>query len=416
MRVLFTTWAESPHLYPFVPLAWACRSAGHDVRIAGLPSAAASIVDTGLPGVTVGTDVGLPGMAPRGGPTVNRQDTWSDDWPAHPEKLARSQLDLLAALGRKQAVIAEHMVDDLVEFGRRWRPDLIVSDVSTFAGPVAAAVLGVPAVAHLWGSPGVLRYENRDLGDQPTPEYAQLFERFGLDAPVDPVAWLDPCPSSINLPAAVTRLPVRFVPYDGPGAVSVWADEQPVRTRVCVSWSVAPATVLGDAVLEPLRRIVAAIVAQGAEPVITVAAQHRGLLPELPAQARVVESVPLPQLLGRCDAIVHQGGAHTALTAAAHGVPQLIVAQRPAQRLIGDRLATRGAGRVVGQDQLGGQDVSRDDVVDLLTGELRPLLSDEHHRGAATDLAAEIADQPAPSALVPELAALAARRLPVTVA
>lgn len=31
MRVLFTTFAARSHLYAQVPLAWALRSAGHDV-------------------------------------------------------------------------------------------------------------------------------------------------------------------------------------------------------------------------------------------------------------------------------------------------------------------------------------------------------------------------------------------------
>ncbi|GAB3904599.1 hypothetical protein GCM10029964_098610 [Kibdelosporangium lantanae] len=51
MRVLFTTSAARPHLYPIVPLAWACRAAGHEVRVASGAKIADDIVHTGLPAV-----------------------------------------------------------------------------------------------------------------------------------------------------------------------------------------------------------------------------------------------------------------------------------------------------------------------------------------------------------------------------
>ena len=57
MRVLFTTWAWPSHLYALVQLAWACRSAGHEVLVASQPELLDEIIRTGLPGVAVGADV-----------------------------------------------------------------------------------------------------------------------------------------------------------------------------------------------------------------------------------------------------------------------------------------------------------------------------------------------------------------------
>jgi len=43
MRVLFTSWAWPTHLYAMVPLARACRAAGHDVVVASPPALADTI-------------------------------------------------------------------------------------------------------------------------------------------------------------------------------------------------------------------------------------------------------------------------------------------------------------------------------------------------------------------------------------
>ncbi|HKT05144.1 MAG TPA: nucleotide disphospho-sugar-binding domain-containing protein [Rugosimonospora sp.] len=45
MRVLFTAGSGGPRLYPMVPLAWACRAAGHEVRLATTPPYPQTMVD-----------------------------------------------------------------------------------------------------------------------------------------------------------------------------------------------------------------------------------------------------------------------------------------------------------------------------------------------------------------------------------
>src|SRR5688500_14037452 len=118
MRVVFTTWAWPSHLYAMVPLAWACRAAGHEVVVAGQPGLTAAVLATGLPAAPHGRDVAafavfrsivpppVAGAAPPKGPRV---------------------LALLTQL-------AEAMADDLVQLGRDWRADLIVFEPTALAG------------------------------------------------------------------------------------------------------------------------------------------------------------------------------------------------------------------------------------------------------------------------------------------
>src|SRR6476469_3122872 len=55
-------------------------------------------------------------------------------------------------------------------------------------------------------------------------------------------ATVDPCPRSMQVTttehvrAPVERLWMRYVPYNGPGAVPRWLNRPPARRRICVTW------------------------------------------------------------------------------------------------------------------------------------------------------------------------------------
>ncbi len=102
---------------------------------------------------------------------------------------------------------------------------------------------------------------------------------------------------------------VRHVPYDGPGIVPDRLLEQDRPTRVCVLAG-SELEIVGAEVLGPQ------------------------------------EGVPLNLLLPACDGVVHDGAVDTTLTAAALGVPQLILG--PRDRLLAERLAATGAGLLAG--------------------------------------------------------------------
>lgn len=395
MRILFTTFPWTSHHFPMVPLEWACRTAGHEVRVASSPALMDAVTRSGLPAVSVGKDVDLAAITRRKDLAPwHQQERWPLDWPVHTDRLTEEQRALIENLAAMQFTMAGAMVDDLVAFARDWRPDLVVHDAVSFAGPVAAAACGVPAVSHLWGSPGLQRIERRGHGDEPLPGYVELHERCGAPVRTHPAAWVDPCPPSMRYPDDAVRLPLRYVPYNGPGELPQWLEEPPAeRERICVTWGATTAKLMGEAMLELFRQAVQAAAARGAEVLVAVTAAMDGMLGELPENARTVVDVPLHLLLPTCSAVVHHGGAGTTLTAASLGLPQLTVTRRPEPTLTGSRQAATGAGR-----HLRSGDVTfGPEGVRLLSAELAALLDDPAPRAAADRLRAEIQSLPTPA-------------------
>jgi glycosyltransferase len=403
MRVLFTTFPWFSHHLPMVPMEWACRAAGHEVRIASTPSLTPHVIDSGLPAVEVGRDIDLVGIS--NAPALSSwhvQKQWPRDWPIHPELLDEGQCGLLENLAAMQFAMADAMVDDLVDYARWWRPDLVVHNAVSYAGHVAAAALGVPGVSHLWGTPGLQRVEMRGHGDEPLPGFVQLHERVGAPVRIHPAAWVSPCPPSMEYPTSQRLLPMRYVPYNGSGAIPSWFLEPPVKPRICLTWGGTTATLIGAQMRGLFHQCLQAALSQDAEVVVAITEGMRPLLGDLPEAARVVTSLPLHLLLPSCTVIVHHGGAGTVMTAAAAGVPQLIITRKPQNALNGSRLAETGAGiHLLYSDVPDGVE-----GVDLTRQTLQTLLDEPAYQGAAERLRAEIAAMPTPADTVTELEGL----------
>ncbi|MET8182117.1 glycosyltransferase [Streptomyces sp. NPDC005336] len=405
MRVLFTTWASGVHLVPMVPLARALLAVGHQVRVAVPSGCAAAVARFGLVPVPVGT---LPAAAvSAAGRGRQPREVWPADWPMRPGALSPEQHGVLRAIGDQQVRIAEAMTQGLVAFARCWQPDLVVHDASAYAGTVAAAALGVPAVGQLWGSAAVLRLDRQRLEGPPLPGYARLMRRYGADPAREPDLWLDPCPPSLALPSRARRLPVRFVPYDTPHATPYEPYETPrpepraaasngrrppgpsrsAPARICVAWD--DPTGPPDAVRAALR----AAEARGVQ-VVRVGS----------AAGRRAPAGPLHRVLPGCRAVVHQGGGPAVLTAAVAGVPQLIVAPRLEQQLNGARLARVGAGVYLPADVLDG---SPRGAGARLARDLFALLEQPSYGTAARTLRREVLTMPGPREAVTAVARLA---------
>jgi UDP:flavonoid glycosyltransferase YjiC (YdhE family) len=374
MRLIFTAWAWPSHLYAMVPLAWACRAAGHEVLVASQPELTGVICRTGLPAAPVGRD--LDAVA------AFRDIAGS---PATPSGTGGPRvLGLLAAL-------AEAMVDDLIELAMSWRPDIVVFEPTAFAGPMAAAAVGIPAVRHLYGTDlmsAASRFLPRLLGP--------LSERLGLDT-VDPYgeATVDPCPGRLQVQVGSRRLPVRFVPHNGPGTIPAEALPRSRRPRVCVTWGVTLSRLDPRLFLAgPVARAVSGL---DAEVVAAVTRAQRPLLGWLPASVRVIDSVPLHLLLPDCDLVISHGGAGTLLTAASYGLPQLLIPRLPDHVRHAARLAQAGAGAVLSPDA--------DDAV--IRDQAAAMLATSGYRTAAGRLRQEMHEQPPPAELVPDLERLA---------
>jgi UDP:flavonoid glycosyltransferase YjiC (YdhE family) len=296
----------------------------------------------------------------------------------------------------------------MVAFARDWRPDIVVYDVAGFAGAVTAGVLGVPSVRHLTGY-GLRPMESRAVPKHvPLPEYAELFTRFSVPVRASPTLTIDPSPPSLRIAVTGPWREMRYVPYNGPGAVPVWLPDwlRQSHRRVCVTWGhgvVRTMLALGNAALEPLRDTLRALSSLDVDMIVAATPEQLAVLGELPANARPAVSVPLQYLLPYCDLIVHQAGDGTALTAAALGVPQLAITNKPDQALTSDRLAAIGAGLHLRYQDLQSDPARRD----VIRSAASKLLSAGRHRQAARRLRHQIEQQPTPADVVASLEAVA---------
>lgn len=145
--------------------------------------------------------------------------------------------------------------------------------------------------------------------------------------------------------------------------------------------------------VDPVARVVSEAASVDAEFLLAVGDTDLSSLGALPGNVRALPWVPLAQLLDGADAIVHHGGSGTMLTAAALGVPQLILPQGADHFINADAATDRGfALRTTGDD------VDADLLGRLLTYE--PL------RKAAAATRAEIAALPSPAGLVASFEAI----------
>ncbi|GAA4705943.1 nucleotide disphospho-sugar-binding domain-containing protein [Phytohabitans rumicis] len=287
MRILFTPSASATRAWSLVPLAWACRADGHEVRFAAEPHVAETVDRCALPAVPVG-----------------------------PAAVAR----------------------DLLSFAEWWRPDVVVADPWFSPAPTLAGTLGVPMVRHLCGP-----------NDVPA-------------APDRAAFTVDPFPPSLQVPGLADRVTMRWIPFHGAAELPGWLAEPPKRPRVCVT---------GQSTLDLVDG-----------------------LAELDVEVVPVAGLPLDLLLPFCSAVVSRGGASDVLTAAAYGVPQVVLAGRAEAGL----LAATGAGVCLDADPEPAE----------MTAAVTAVLFEDGPRAAARRLRAEILAQPAPRQVVTRLAALAA--------
>lgn len=383
MRALLTCVSVSSHLLPIVPLAMALRSAGHEVLLAGQPDLIRAAGSTGLCTVTVGSETGEQRRRTRLAQVARDHASssgqrWQPTW----DQLAQ----------RWQERVSD-VVHDYLAVGKRWRPDLIVSDPLEFSSLIVGGLLGIPTVVHRWGAE-TLSTEAREPARR---ALADICAQLGLPNGLPAAALvLDPSPPTFQFPQAAAAQPVRFVPFNGVGAVPDWAGRRSARHRVCVSLGSMPAALGGRAVLDT---VIPALDSLG--DVETVVLGAGDLAGPWPASVRLVEEVPLNLFANTCDLIAHHGGSGSGLTAVAFGLPQLVLAQfNPALTMHADRVTACGVGISLTGDQQSEPAAVR--------AAARELLTDAGYRERTEQLRAQMLRQPTPAALVGRLERLAA--------
>ncbi|MCX5382512.1 nucleotide disphospho-sugar-binding domain-containing protein [Streptomyces sp. NBC_00083] len=337
MRVLFVGHGPA-HVPWIIPLAWACRLAGHEVRVAVRPQCVAPVTRAGLVAVPVGDEAATAEVAAR------QLGLGPGRLKAASASVAVLDADLSEALIEKMIAVADTLTDDLVDFARLWRPDIVVHDTAAAAGLVAAAAVKVPAVGHTWGvSLGVHCESEAEL----RPSYAALFERFGVDPVVGPSVWIDPCPPGLRPPHGVRRANMRYIPFAGPAALPDWLrSERPSgRPLVCVTGGVTT-----SALDEVRDHVVRSLLDLDTDVVLAVTPEQAANTGRLPDGVRMVESFPLDVLLAHCDALVHHGGVGSGLIAVTHGLPQLLLPRNAFQEHWSDLVRASGAGTALPAD------------------------------------------------------------------
>ncbi|WP_188193698.1 activator-dependent family glycosyltransferase [Nonomuraea sp. SYSU D8015] len=417
MRVLIATVAERTNFIAAVPIAWALRTAGHEVRVASQPRLMEVIADAGLTAVPVGRDHDFW--------RVMRSraffDPLRDSVP--PFDLAGLPMEEITweplQEGYRQIVpwwwrlVNEPMLDDLVALCRDWRPDLVLWEPSTFAAAVAAKVCGAAHGRFLWGVDVFAFIRTR---------YVELLaEEAGEEREDVPAAWLGACAARFGerfsedlitgqftvdcLPmgmrlgeSGVRYVPVRYIPYNGRAVVPSWLREPPARRRVCLTLGTSATERQGGYVVS-VQDLLDSLGELDMELVITLPEAEQQRLTRVPANTRLVSHVPLHALAPSCSAVINHGGAGTVLTMLHYGVPQLII-PRPTfdEPLLTRQMVRQGAAVSIPSAQARGERVR---------AELEKLLADEAVHRATADLHRRAHALPAPNAVVPLLEELA---------
>jgi UDP:flavonoid glycosyltransferase YjiC (YdhE family) len=406
VRVLCCVSDYPTHYFPLVPLGWALQAAGHELLVCAGPAQAPALERAGLTPVPCGPDVdpvtdarwlayslarqGLrAGQLPALNPETGEELTDLDDFD-HSGFAARRQKEL--------ALIGEARTRAVLDLASEYRPDLVLHDLVAAEAVVAAHLSGVPSVCHLWGLTGTAETTpglDSLAADVPAP----VRKLIDMD-PDEPAIRLvlDPTPPPIVPPTGAQRMSVRYVPYNGPGALTEPPRFAASRPRVAVVWGSAIRKINGPKSFV-VPELVEALVSRDVDVVLAVGAEEVALLGPLPPNVQVLSQYPLRLLLPHCTAVVHHGGAGSALTAAAAGLPQLVVAFGPMELRSAERIADAGVGVA-----LPGAYVSVDAIREAV-GELldRPELA-----AAAAEMGRANAELPSPADVVPLLEQLAA--------
>ncbi|AUG75594.1 hypothetical protein CFP65_0638 [Kitasatospora sp. MMS16-BH015] len=369
MRVLFTAPGAVGHVFPLVPTALALRAAGHEVLFAG-QQPLSILRHTGLPTVEVGDGGGLREAFARALPPGTR---FAD------QDRTEEETHELSALGF--AEFGRSTVEGLLAVGRGWRPDVIVHESFQGAAPLVAAKLGIPAVRHNYGvtSAGAAARLRRLL--------AEDYRIHGAE-PTESATVIDVVPASLGGDGGGLR--VRYVPYNGGGTVPLDLLGRGDRPRLALTLG----TVFTDwEGVAPLAHLIDQAGALDAEVLLAVGEADLSPLGPLPANLRPLPWVPLSGLLQAVDAVVHHGGSGSMMTAAALGVPQLMLPQGA------DNFTNAAAGQAAGF-------ALSSTLAAVDTALLDHLLTDEALRKSAAATRAEIDALPSPADLVTDFEAL----------
>jgi UDP:flavonoid glycosyltransferase YjiC (YdhE family) len=385
MRVLLTTKRGAGHFGPLIRFARALRRAGDTVLVAVPRSGAEMVRAEGL-------------------------SAWLLDEPPEDERdLALEHARELPIDERGPYVFSEVFirrdaaaaVPDMLEVCRRWRPDVVVSEESEFAGALVAEALGIPRVCV-----GIFQ-QGKSEGVVGEASVLRAIDelRAGLGLPNDPdgerllrAPYFTLMPEALEDPATpLLRSAWRFRDVDEPHADRLAGDERPL---VYLTFgSVAPEM---DYFPSLYRDAIAAFSALPVRVLVTVGRDRDPAdLGPLPPNVRAERWVPQRDVMPHAAAMVCHGGSGTVTMGLAAGVPMAVVPLFADQPFNAERVAALGAGIAL---EGGPAAVSR------LGDAVSKLLVDPAYRANAQRVADEIAALPTIDAAPAIVRALATER------
>jgi UDP:flavonoid glycosyltransferase YjiC (YdhE family) len=337
MRVLFTTQVGEGHWRPLAPFAVALQDAGHAVAFATTPFGCGVLAAHGFTCFPTG------------------EDEWRTPPPATPPPDAPARPLAQAAEVWSEvfvAVRAARALPDLLGLVAAWRPDLVVRELTEFAGCVAAERLGVP---HATVQVGAFR---PDLDAAVAAPLARLRAAAGL--PPDPAtAMLYPhlllttVPPRFQDPARPlppTARAVRYAAFD----LAPDADSPDAALAARVPGRPTVVATLGTAYNRTPGLFAAVLAGLRDEPVNLIVALGPGLdsthFGPQPAHIHLARYLPLHDLLPHADLVVAHGGFGTTLAALDHGLPLVLLPVVADMSDNARRCAALGAGMVVAPD------------------------------------------------------------------
>lgn len=363
MRVLVCCIPQLGHFNPVAPLIRALVSAGDEVLVAGgaeLQGPAEALgASYQLAGGSLGDWFGRLQQRTRGVP--------GDGLP--PARIQHYFLPRLFA-----EIAADDMVGDVLAAGEAFRPDWVLHDAATFAGPLVADLLGARSANHAYGpliEPAVLEL----AADALSP----LWRSYGRDVPPCGGAFRDVtiaiCPPSMDRESGA----IADVLYLQPAPPPAHAPQPQSPPLVYVTFG----TVWANPSL--LRQCLEALADEPVQVVMTTGQVAVEEVKGVAGNAHIERFVPQAELLPRCSAVVHHAGAGTMFGALAHGLAQVALPQAADNFTNAAILTASGAGLTLLPSEV---------APDRIRAAVRAALNDSSHRSAAQALAGEMAAMP----------------------
>ncbi len=392
MRVLGTCIPGHGHFNSMLPLVQALDRAGHEVAFATSEDFCPRIIDVGFVAFPAG--VSLPRQMDEARQRYPEQDRMVGG-----ERFENFVPRMLAG------VAAPARLTDLVPIVRQWRPDVLVHDEAEFAGPVAAAVAGIPYADH---SVGILRPLSmaRLAGETLAPLCQQWGVDVGRYGGLFQYLYLDVAPPSLQSAeiadiAVAHRVQNTTMDAGAEGeTLPEWVRQLPDGPVVYVSLGTVfnyQARSVFSAVLDGLRH-------EHVNVIVTIGANNDpAIFGPQPEHIHIERFIPQSLLLPYCDVAVNQGGA-ALQPILAYGLPVLVLPQGANQFHNAEAYTAAGVGRRLLPDEVSAEAVRR---------EVRTLLDDPSLRLRAQQIQQEIAEMPGPEHGVELLERLAAGHQPV---